>query len=213
MTYTSYNHLPREFYTRTDVVQVARELLGKVLYTSFNDEITAGIIIETEAYAGVIDKASHAYNNRRTTRTEIMYREGGCAYVYLCYGIHSLFNIVTSVLDDPHAVLIRGIEPLHGIDIMKNRKGKNKLSSKDINGPGNITKLLGIHVEHSGLTLCNNSNAEMDIWLQDDGIQVLDSEVKSSPRIGIAYAAEDALLPYRFHWIKNRASFWESSIS
>jgi DNA-3-methyladenine glycosylase len=117
MQKTSFNPLPSEFYIRTDVVQVARDLLGKVLYTSFNHEITAGIIIETEAYAGVTDKASHAYNNRRTARTEIMYRTGGTAYVYLCYGIHSLFNIVTSVEDNPHAVLIRGIEPLHGIEL------------------------------------------------------------------------------------------------
>jgi DNA-3-methyladenine glycosylase len=194
--------LPREFYTRPDVVQIARELLGKVLYTSINHEITGGIIIETEAYAGVIDKASHAYNNRRTARTEIMYREGGCAYVYLCYGIHPLFNIVTSVQDVPHAVLIRGINPLYGIEIMKNRKGKIKLIPKDGNGPGNITKLLGIRVEHSGINLSIDSYAEEGIWLQDEGIQVLDSEVKSSPRIGVDYAGEDAKLPYRFQWIK-----------
>lgn len=194
--------LPREFYTRPDVVQIARELLGKVLYTAFNNEITAGIIIETEAYAGVIDKASHAFNNRRTARTEIMYREGGCAYVYLCYGIHPLFNIVTSVQDDPHAVLIRGIEPLYGIEIMKKRKEKNKLGLKDTIGSGNITKLLGIHVDHTGLNLCTNSNPEMGIWLQDEGIRVLDSDVKTSPRIGVDYAGEDAFLPYRFQWIK-----------
>ena len=200
MTYSSYNPLPREFYTRNDVVQVARELLGKVLYTSFNNEITAGIIVETEAYAGVIDKASHAYNNRRTARTEIMYREGGCAYVYLCYGIHSLFNIVTSVQDDPQAVLIRAIEPLHGIDIMKIRKGKSILILKDGIGPGNVTKLEGIEVSHSGLSLCDNSNPEMGIWLQDEGIKVPESELKTGPRIGVSYAAEDALLPFRFQW-------------
>jgi DNA-3-methyladenine glycosylase len=202
MTEKSFTCLPQEFYTRTDVVQIARELLGKVLYTSVNSEITSGIIIETEAYAGVIDKASHAYNNRRTARTEVMYHEGGCAYVYLCYGIHPLFNIVTSVHDDPHAVLIRGIEPLYGIDIMKNRKGKINLIPKDGIGPGNITKLLGIHVDHSGLILSNNSNTENRIWLRDEGMQVLDSEVKSGPRIGVDYAGEDAKLPYRFQWIK-----------
>lgn len=202
MPHTPSNMLQKEFYTRKDVVQIARELLGKVLYTSFNNEITAGIIIETEAYAGVVDRASHAYNNRRTVRTEIMYSEGGCAYVYLCYGIHPLFNIVTSVRDDPQAVLIRGIEPIYGIEIMKKRKGRIHLIPMDGIGPGKITKLLGILVNHSGLTLCNNSNTENGIWLQDDGIQVLESEVKSSPRIGIAYASEDALLPYRFQWIK-----------
>lgn len=202
MIITPLNILPREFYTRTDVVLVARELLGKVLYTSINNDVTAGIIIETEAYAGTIDKASHAYNNRRTTRTEIMYCEGGYAYVYLCYGIHALFNIVTSVEDDPHAILIRGIVPLHGIEIMKSRKGKSILVPKDGIGPGNITKLLGTRVDHSGLSLCNNSNPENRIWLQDEGINVLDADVKTGPRIGVDYAAEDALLPYRFQWIK-----------
>lgn len=198
----SFNPLPREFYTRTDVVQVARELLGKVLYTSFNNEITAGIVVETEAYAGTIDKASHAYNSRRTSRTETMFSEGGCAYVYLCYGIHSLFNIVTSVKDVPHAVLIRGIAPLHGIEIMKNRKRKNVIGPKDGIGPGNIAKLLGIEVIHSGITLCDNSNPGTAIWLQDEGIVVLNKEVKTGPRIGVGYAAEDAFLPYRFQWIK-----------
>lgn len=199
--------LPRHFYTSTNVVQLSRELLGKVLYTSMNNEVTAGIIIETEAYAGIIDKASHAYHDRRTSRTEIMYREGGCAYVYLCYGIHSLFNIVTSVQDDPHAVLIRGIQPLHGIEIMKSRKGKSVLSPKDGIGPGNITKLLGIQVDHSGLSLCNKSDPAKGIWLQDEGILVLDADVKTGPRIGVDYAAEDALLPYRFQWIKKQSSF------
>ncbi len=199
---TSFNLINRDFYTRTDVVQVARELLGKVLYTSFDNEITAGIIIETEAYAGIIDKASHAYNNRRTSRTEIMYHEGGCAYVYLCYGIHSLFNIVTSVENDPHAVLIRGIKPLHGIEIMKNRKGKSILGPKDGIGPGNVTKLLGIQVAHSGMGLYWNSDSEVQIWVQDEGTDIPDTEVKTGPRIGVGYAAEDALLPLRFQWIK-----------
>jgi len=202
MQNTSFNPLPQEFYTRTDVVQIARELLGKVLYTSFNSGITAGIVVETEAYAGAIDKASHAYNNRRTSRTEIMFREGGCAYVYLCYGIHSLFNIVTSVKDVPHAVLIRGIAPLHGIEIMKNRKRKNVIRLKDGTGPGNIAKLLGIEVIHSGINLCDNSIPKTGIWLQDEGIEVLDNEVKAGPRVGVDYAADDAFLPYRFQWIK-----------
>ncbi len=198
----SYNMIPREFYTRTDVVRVARELLGKVLYTSFENDITAGIIIETEAYAGIIDKASHAYNHRRTSRTAVMFREGGCAYVYLCYGIHSLFNIVTSVEDDPHAVLIRGIKPMHGIDSMKNRKRKSILGPKEGIGPGNLTKLLGIQVAHSGMKLYRQPDSELHIWLQDEGIIVLDADVKTGPRVGVDYAAEDALLPYRFQWIK-----------
>ena len=202
MQSSSFYPLPREFYTRTDVVQIANELLGKVLYTSFDNELTAGIIIETEAYAGISDKASHAYNNRRTARTEIMYRTGGTAYVYLCYGIHSLFNIVTSVEDNPHAILVRGIEPLHGIEIMKMRSGNYKLEPRSGIGPGNVSKLLGIKVIHSGLNLCEDLSGERKIWIQDEGIKVPVDEVKSGPRIGIDYAAEDALLPYRFQWIK-----------
>lgn len=199
---TSYTPLPSEFYTRTDVILIARELLGKVLYTSFDNELTAGIILETEAYAGAVDKASHAYNNRRTARTEIMYCSGGCAYVYLCYGIHPLFNVVTSVKDDPKAVLIRAIEPLYGIEIMKNRKGKSLLSKKDSIGPGNVTKLLGIKVVHSGSSLFNTSDSKPGIWIQDEGFSVLDNQVKTGTRIGVGYAGDDALLPYRFQWIK-----------
>ena len=198
----SIKPIPSEFYTRTDVIQIARELLGKVLYTSFNNELTAGIIIETEAYTGVNDKASHAWNNRRTARNEVMYQSGGFAYIYLCYGIHSLFNIVTSTLNDPKAVLIRGIEPIHGIEIMKRRKGKNILVYKDAIGPGNVSKLLGIQVPQSGLSLCKDIHPEMGIWIQDEGINVHETEVKAGPRIGVDYAEEDALLPLRFQWIK-----------
>lgn len=196
----SFAVLPPEFYTRTDVVLIAKELLGKVLYTSFNNELSAGIITETEAYAGAIDKASHAYNNRRTARTETIYRNGGTAYVYLCYGIHALFNVVTSVGDEPHAVLIRGIRPLHGIEIMKKRTGKDNLDPRNGNGPGNVTKLLGIRVADSGLDICRELTGERKIWIQDEGNIVRDNEVKTGPRVGVDYAAEDALLPYRFQW-------------
>lgn len=204
MLYNSFNPLPREFYTRNDVVQIARQLLGKVLYTSSGNKLTAGIIVETEAYAGIIDKASHAYNNRRTARTEIMFRNGGHAYVYLCYGVHSLFNIVTSGESDPHAVLIRAIEPLHGIETMKLRSGKSVITSKNGIGPGNISKLLGIKVAHSGVDLCPGLVKDGIIWVQDEEINVPAAEIIAGPRIGIDYAGEDALLPYRFQWLKNK---------
>jgi DNA-3-methyladenine glycosylase len=200
----NFKPLPRKFYTRTDVVLIARELLGKVLYTKIDNEISAGIILETEAYAGIIDKASHAFNNRRTARTEIMFRNGGYAYVYLCYGVHSLFNIVTSVESDPHAVLIRAIEPLHGIESMKNRSGKNSFDEKNGIGPGKISKLLGIQVAHTGVDLCPGEFPESKIWVQNEGIIVPAEEIKAGPRIGVDYAAEDAQLPYRFQWIKNK---------
>jgi len=192
--------LSSEFYIRNNVVLIAHELLGKVIYTSFRDEVTSGIITETEAYAGITDKASHAYNNRRTLRTEIMYHKGGTAYVYLCYGIHALFNIVTSLEDEPHAVLIRGILPLKGLEIMKARTGKNIIEPKNGKGPGNVTKLLGIRVIDSGLDICNGLTGERRIWIQDEGIVINGNEVITSPRVGIDYAAEDALRPYRFQW-------------
>ncbi len=203
----SFNPLPSEFYTRRDVVQIARDLLGMVLCTSFNNEITSGIIVETEAYEGITDMASHAYNGRRTPRTEIMYREGGSAYVYLCYGIHSLFNIVTSVEGDPHAVLIRGILPLTGIEVMKQRMAKPVIMPKNGIGPGNVSRLLGIQVAHTGLKLCGEPEGYNRIWVRDNGGYPADSEIIISRRIGIDYAGEDAKLPYRFQLVKNKAPF------
>lgn len=203
MKLNNHSILPRSFYTRPEVVDIARELLGKVLYTSINGQVSAGIITETEAYAGITDKASHAYNNRRTSRTETMYLNGGTAYVYLCYGIHSLFNIVTSVTDHPHAVLIRGIEPLHGIEVMKLRSGKMKLSPQDGIGPGKVARLLGIAVMHSGLDMCIAGTGDR-IWVQDEAIQVQETEIIAGPRVGVDYAGEDALLPYRFRWIEKK---------
>ncbi len=206
----TFNPLPLEFYTRSNVVSIARDLLGKILYTSIDNEITAGIIVETEAYAGITDKASHAYNNRRTSRTEIMYLEGGHAYVYLCYGMHSLFNVVTSARSDPQAVLIRGIEPLHGMDTMKLRSGKNILKRNDAIGPGKISKLLGINTAQSGVSLYPEFETGAVLWITDEGIKVYEDEIISGPRIGIDYAAEDALLPYRFQWAKkNKAPVGE----
>ena len=202
MKLDNHSILPRSFYTRPDVVAIARELLGKVLYTCINGQVSAGIITETEAYAGITDKASHAYNNRRTQRTEIMYHTRGTAYVYLCYGIHSLFNIVTSVADQPHAVLIRGINPLQGVETMKLRSGKTKINVQDGIGPGKVARLLGIAVRHSGLDMCDETLAGDRIWVQDEGVTVQEDEIVTGPRIGIEYAGEDALLPYRFRITK-----------
>lgn len=185
--------LPNAFYTRTDVVLIAKDLLGKVLVTNFKGMLTTGIITETEAYAGVTDKASHAYNGRRTKRTEVMYHEGGLAYVYLCYGIHHLFNVVTNFADVPHAVLIRSIEPLDGIDIMLKRRNKQKLSPILTSGPGSLSVALGIHYSYSGISLQSNN-----IYLEDRGILIDPGDIIATSRIGVAYAAEDALLLYRF---------------
>ena len=188
------SRLQKSFYLRDDVVLIAKELLGKYLFTNLNDEgKSGGIIVETEAYAGATDRASHAFGNRRTNRTEVMFMEGGVAYVYLCYGIHSLFNIVTHVKDIPHAVLIRGIKPVEGIEIMLERSNKAKVNNRMGIGPGNVSKLLGIHFSQSGESLNGKK-----IWLEDKGIKIQESEIISGPRVGVDYAGEDALLPYRF---------------
>ena len=185
--------LPDSFYQRKDVVKIAKELIGKVLVTNFSNELTSGIIVETEAYAGAADKASHAFGNRRTNRTEVMYAHGGIAYVYLCYGIHHLFNVVTNVEHIPHAILIRAVEPLEGIDIMLQRRKKEKLLPLLTAGPGAMSEALGIKTKHTGLNLQGP-----DIYIEDRGIKVAKKDIVEASRVGVAYAQEDALLPYRF---------------
>ena len=185
--------LPDSFYRRKDVVKIAKELLGKCLVTKFDGCITSGIIVETEAYAGAADKASHAFANRRTNRTEIMYMHGGVAYVYLCYGIHHLFNVVTNVEDVPHAILIRAIEPVEGIEYMLERRGKEKLTPALTAGPGAMSMALGIHTRHTGLLLSGPQ-----IYIEDRGLRPKNADVVVATRVGVAYAQEDAMLPYRF---------------
>ncbi|WP_431295123.1 DNA-3-methyladenine glycosylase [Pedobacter sp. P26] len=185
--------LKPEYYLNEDVVGLAKDLLGKVLYTKIGNEITAGIIVETEAYFGIKDKASHAYGGRRTNRTETMYGEGGIAYVYLCYGMHHLFNVVTSVENDPHAVLIRGIEPLIGIEIIEERRNMPHTKGAISAGPGSAAKALGIDKTFNAKNLSGN-----DIWIEDHGIKYNEQDIAATPRVGIAYAKEHALLPWRF---------------
>ncbi|MCF8258720.1 MAG: DNA-3-methyladenine glycosylase [Flavobacteriales bacterium] len=186
--------LSPEFYLRTDVVQVARELLGKCLFSRVDGQITAGVITETEAYLGITDRASHAFGNRRTIRTETMYMAGGHSYVYLCYGIHSMFNVVTGPAGMPHAVLVRAIRPVTGLDIILHRRKAAVISSQICNGPGKVCLALGLHFrKHNGLSLLGN-----EIWIEDYGAVVNDCHIISRPRIGVDYAGDDALLPYRF---------------
>jgi DNA-3-methyladenine glycosylase len=126
--------LPPSFYERDDVVLLARELLGKILVTAWDGVRTTGRIVETEAYAGLQDKASHAYRGK-TPRTEVMFETGGTAYVYLCYGLHQMFNIVTAKKEVPHAVLIRAVAPLEGIGEMLERTGKKQADASLTRGP------------------------------------------------------------------------------
>jgi DNA-3-methyladenine glycosylase len=185
--------LHENFYRQSDVVAVANGLLGKLLVTQFDGIITSGKIVETEAYEGVIDKASHAFGNRRTKRTEIMYANGGIAYVYLCYGIHHLFNVVTNNQDVPHAVLIRAIEPVDGIETMMFRRKKKNFDTTLTAGPGSLSEALGIKSVHSGVSL-----QSPPIFIKDVGVKISHHEIESATRVGVGYAAEDALLQYRF---------------
>jgi DNA-3-methyladenine glycosylase len=191
--------LPASFYTRPDVVRIARELLGKYLFTFIDGIYTGGIITETEAYNGETDRASHAFGGRRTARTEIMYATGGTAYVYLCYGIHSLFNVVTNKKNIPHAILVRAIYPTEGIEQMRirRRKPKSKIEELCI-GPGTVSQALGIHFSHTGKSLSGN-----EIWIEDKALKIPDNKVITGPRVGVDYAGKDALLPYRFRVLHN----------
>jgi DNA-3-methyladenine glycosylase len=187
-----------DFYQRSDVIKIAKELLGKILVTKWNDIETSGRIVEVEAYNGIVDKASHAAGGRRTNRNEVMYGEGGVSYVYLCYGIHHLFNVVTNKPETPHAILIRALEPLKGIDVMLERTGKNSDSYREdytlTKGPGNVSKALGISFkQHSGLSLLSR-----ELFIAEDDFKLSKKDMVASPRIGVDYAGEDALLPYRF---------------
>jgi len=186
--------LDKRFYLQEDVVEAARNLLGKYLFTRFDGQLTGGIITETEAYAGVIDKASHAFGGRRTNRTETMYSEGGTAYVYLCYGMYSLFNVVTNKKDIPHAVLIRALHPVVGLDIMEKRRKMKPASKNFSGGPGTLSIALGIHfTSHNGLPLAGS-----EIWIEDRKLKIAPSQITIGPRVGVESAGKDALLPYRF---------------
>jgi len=191
--------LNQSFYLNKDVINVAKKLLGKILVTNINNTITSGIIVETEAYAGIDDKASHAYNNKRTQRTETMYEKGGVSYIYLCYGMYYLFNVVTNINNIPHAVLIRAVEPLDGINKMKKRRKMKGSKYNFTNGPGKLSIALGIDNSFNGESLLSDK-----IWIEDNGIKFSKKDILSSPRIGVDYAKEDIKLPYRFYIKDNK---------
>ncbi len=186
--------LPESYYLGNDVVSISKNLLGKYLFTCIDGVITGGYIVETEAYNGVVDRASHAFGNRLTPRTKTMFMQGGIAYVYLCYGIHEMFNIVTSVEGHPQAILIRAIQPTDGIEAMQVRRNMPVLKPTITAGPGSVAKALGISRNINAFSLQGDT-----IWLEDRGLHFPDDQIKAGPRIGVAYAAEDALLPYRFY--------------
>src|SRR6478736_7031688 len=182
--------LPESFYTRSNVTTIARQLLGKVLATKINGEVTSGIIVETEAYSER-ERGSHAFRGM-TKRNEVMFDHGGKVYVYLCYGVHEMFNVVTNREKKADAILIRALEPLAGIETMLERM-KTESTVRITSGPGKLTKALGIDRKLNGEQLETNK-----IWIEDQGLKIKPANIVSSPRIGIDYAGDDALLPWRF---------------
>ncbi len=185
--------LGQEFFQRPDVVAVARSLLGKWLISRTGGVLTGGRIVETEAYCGETDRACHAFGQRITARNATMFRPGGVAYVYLCYGIHTMFNVVSNTIGKGDAVLVRAIEPLVGVDKMLERRKKSEINRLLCGGPGALTQALGIFRELDGEDLGGDT-----IWIEDRGDVVKDSETVASPRVGVGYARDDANLPWRF---------------
>lgn len=189
--------LPRNFYTRPDVLAVARDLLGTVLVVSTGrGGRVAGLIVETEAYRGPEDRASHAWNGRRTRRTETMYAVGGTAYVYFVYGMYYQFNVVTGVPDVPHAVLIRALQPLEGLPLMRRRRG-GAADARLTSGPGVLCLAMGIDRSFDRADLLGER-----VWLEEGPAPVARAAVARGPRVGIDYAGAWAARPWRF-WIRD----------
>jgi DNA-3-methyladenine glycosylase len=185
--------LPLSFYHRKEVLEISQALLGKFLVTKIDSCVTAGMIVEVEAYHGAEDRASHAYNFRYTARTQTMYLAGGVAYVYLCYGLHHLFNVVKAPQGIPHAVLIRAIEPVEGVNYMLKRRKLSKVHYKLTAGPGVLTQAMGITLALNGYSL-----GKPPVWIEDRGVKIAAKDIRHSPRIGIDYAKEHKELPWRF---------------
>lgn len=188
------NKLPVDFYQQSDVVSVARQLLGKHVYSLINGNLTGGIIIETEAYRGPDDRGSHAFNNKRTPRNEMMYRAGGVAYMYICYGIHDMLNIVTGTDGMSHAALIRAIKPTEGLEIMRIRRGIFDQDRRLCQGPGALAKALGLTKLHNGEDLQGEA-----LWLTDEGTNFDDDQVIASARVGMNFDGPFKTIPWRFY--------------
>src|SRR5712692_1360429 len=188
--------LPREFYTRSNVLEVARDLLGKKLVVpGKNGARVAGIIVETEAYRGPEDRASHAYNGRRTRRTETMFGPGGIAYVYFVYGMYNQFNVVTNVEGVPHAVLVRAVEPSEGLDVIRRRRS-GRSEYELTSGPGRLCLAMGIDRSLDRADLLGDR-----VWIEE-GISISPRQIARGPRVGIDYAEAWIAKPWRF-WIRD----------
>ncbi len=195
--------LDKSWFLHGDVVELGKQLLGKVLCTNFNRQLTKGIIVEVESYCGRGDKASHANNQKMTNRNKIMFEEGGRAYVYLCYGIHHLFNVVTNEKGLADAILIRAIEPIEGIHIMMERRNLIKIEKRLTSGPGVLSQALGISTQNNGKSLISNT-----LWIEN-GQKISNKQIVETTRIGVDYAGDDAFKPWRFYIKENK---WVSNI-
>lgn len=189
--------LQKSFFNRKNVLQVANDLVGKLIFSQIDGLLTVARIVETEGYS-YKERACHAHDNKYTERTKVMFGEPGTSYVYLCYGIHKLFNIVTNTSGIAEVVLVRAVEPIEGINIMLERRGFDKLNYQLTSGPGKLTASLGIEMIHNGIDLTGNV-----VWIEDDGFKLATADIKTSARIGVGYAGKDALLPWRFFLDKN----------
>jgi DNA-3-methyladenine glycosylase len=173
---------------------ISRELLGKTLYTSIAGELTAGVIVETEAYAGPDDRGSHAFNNRRTPRNEMMYAQGGVVYMYICYGIHDMLNIVTGPEGTSHAILIRAVEPTEGIGIMRSRRNVYNADHRLCQGPGALGQAFGLNKTFNGKSLTGD-----EIWIEDQGTQLNQDDIATSGRVGMNFEGPYKSIPWRFY--------------
>ncbi|HEV8361464.1 MAG TPA: DNA-3-methyladenine glycosylase [Candidatus Thermoplasmatota archaeon] len=187
--------LPRRFYTRP-ALEVARDLVGKVVVHRTPEGEASGRIVECEAYAGPRDRAAHSHQGRRTARTEAMFLEGGHAYVFFLYGMHWAFNVVCARAGEPQAVLVRAVEPVRGLALMARRRGLDAARRELTNGPGKVCEALGITKAQYGADLCG------DALFLEDGVPL--ARVARSPRVNVAYAGAHAAWPWRFYEQGNR---------
>lgn len=187
--------LPSSYYQSHEVTQIAKDLLGKYLVTDIDGFRCSGMIIETEAYRGPDDRACHAFNNRRTPRTEVMFAKGGVAYIYICYGMHHLMNVVTGPRDSAHAVLIRALEPADGIEVMSVRRKMPVTDTRLTKGPGALSVAMGLTSAMTGSLLTSSGSP---VWIEDRGIKFTDNQICSGKRIGVESAGEAATWPWRF---------------
>ena len=187
--------LERSFYER-ETLDIARDLLGKYMIHDTSDGRTSGKIVEVEAYVGSKDAASHAYRDKYTNRTKVMFGPGGHAYVYLIYGIYYCMNVVTNKENYPEAVLIRAIEPIDGIDLMKKRRGTDNLLNL-CSGPGKLCAAMEISKVQNGIDLCGET-----LYLLS-GETISPECIVTTPRINIDYAKEARNYPWRFIILDN----------